>query len=97
MRSKYLDVNYENFPVALKCLHNSQDITSEFLRETELHIMINSDCVTKCFVASLYRSSRHSDDHKIKKQIEEADKINEKISESTEAIDFTKLNLDENN
>ncbi|POG67873.1 kinase-like domain-containing protein [Rhizophagus irregularis DAOM 181602=DAOM 197198] len=49
MRSKYLDVNYENFPVALKCLHNSQDITSEFLREIELHIMINSDCVTKCF------------------------------------------------
>ena len=23
----------ENFPVALKCLHNSQDITAEFLRE----------------------------------------------------------------
>ena len=22
-----------NFPVALKCLHNSQDITAEFLRE----------------------------------------------------------------
>ncbi|POG67863.1 kinase-like domain-containing protein [Rhizophagus irregularis DAOM 181602=DAOM 197198] len=95
-------------------------------------------------VSSLYHSSRHSDDHKIKKQIEEADKINEKLtssslsyngstlsyttnpqavytsrllnfknlpepknaidnkddvdySESIEAIDFTKLNLDENN
>jgi len=23
----------KNFPVALKCLHNSQDITAEFLRE----------------------------------------------------------------
>jgi hypothetical protein len=25
--------NYENFPVVLKCLHNSQEITSDFLRE----------------------------------------------------------------
>ena len=29
---RYKD-NKENFPVALKCLHNSQDITAEFLRE----------------------------------------------------------------
>jgi serine/threonine protein kinase len=25
--------NETNYPVALKCLHNSQDITAEFLRE----------------------------------------------------------------
>jgi serine/threonine protein kinase len=32
-RSKVWSVSYENFPVVLKCLHNSQDITSDFLRE----------------------------------------------------------------
>ena len=33
-RSKYNGSgNYENYPVALKCLHNSQDITVEFLNE----------------------------------------------------------------
>jgi hypothetical protein len=32
-RSKKWTGNYENFPVVLKCLHNSQDITSNFLRE----------------------------------------------------------------
>jgi hypothetical protein len=33
IRSKCLDKDYENYPVVLKSLHNSQDITSEFLRE----------------------------------------------------------------
>jgi hypothetical protein len=32
-RSKYWNEDYENFPVVLKCLHNSQEITSDFLRE----------------------------------------------------------------
>ncbi|EXX61410.1 hypothetical protein RirG_171420 [Rhizophagus irregularis DAOM 197198w] len=32
-RSKIYCETYENFPVVLKCLHNSQDITSDFLRE----------------------------------------------------------------
>ena len=33
-RNKYIDNKHcENYPVALKCLHNSQDITDEFLRE----------------------------------------------------------------
>jgi hypothetical protein len=32
-RSKYWDKDYENYPVVLKCLHNSQDITAEFLKE----------------------------------------------------------------
>ena len=26
-------INEKGYPVALKCLHNSQDITAEFLRE----------------------------------------------------------------
>ncbi|UZO22860.1 uncharacterized protein OCT59_015209 [Rhizophagus irregularis] len=34
---------------ALKCLHNSQNITSEFLREIESHNTIVSDYVTRCF------------------------------------------------
>ncbi|GBC18940.2 kinase-like domain-containing protein [Rhizophagus irregularis DAOM 181602=DAOM 197198] len=168
-RSKHFGTDYKNnFPIILKCLHNSQDITSEFFREIESHITIISEYAKDgslrqylnnrfnsikwvdklgylvdisrglnsihekglihhdfhCGnmlrdVSSLYHSSRHSDDHKIKKQIEEADKINEKLtssslsynepknaidnkddvdySESIEAIDFTKLNLDENN
>ena len=32
-RSKYNLGEHENYLVALKCLHNSQDITDEFLRE----------------------------------------------------------------
>jgi hypothetical protein len=32
-RSKYFGEDYENFPVVLKCLYNSQDITSDFLKE----------------------------------------------------------------
>ena len=33
IRNKYYCRQYENFPVILKCLYNSQDITSDFLRE----------------------------------------------------------------
>ena len=33
IRSKNWFGIHENFPVVLKCLHNSQDITSDFLRE----------------------------------------------------------------
>ncbi|CAB4430520.1 unnamed protein product [Rhizophagus irregularis] len=33
----------------LKCLHNSQNVTSEFLREIESHTMIIADYVTRCF------------------------------------------------
>ncbi|GBC18931.1 kinase-like domain-containing protein [Rhizophagus irregularis DAOM 181602=DAOM 197198] len=52
MRSKESSAkNYENFPVALKCLHNSQDITAEFLREIELHIGTSSvsGYVNRCY------------------------------------------------
>ncbi|GBC33974.2 kinase-like domain-containing protein [Rhizophagus irregularis DAOM 181602=DAOM 197198] len=43
---------YENFPVVLKCLHNSQDITSDLLSEIETHHMIYSkhvDNITHCY------------------------------------------------
>ncbi|UZO22817.1 uncharacterized protein OCT59_015166 [Rhizophagus irregularis] len=166
---------HKNFPVVLKCLHNSQDMTSEFLREIESHTMIVSSRVTHCYgitkdpesnnfmmviqyakdanelsnlLYKLYDSSKFMSVHEINKQIEEAERINEKFtstslpyngttlsyttnpqavytsrllnfknlpepknaidnkdddnsfgeySESIEAIDFTKLNLDENN
>ncbi|GBC18495.1 kinase-like domain-containing protein [Rhizophagus irregularis DAOM 181602=DAOM 197198] len=42
-------IGHKNFPVALKCLHNSQDITSEFLREIGSHTMIVSNHVTQCY------------------------------------------------
>jgi hypothetical protein len=32
-RNKHWYENHKNFPVVLKCLHNSQDITADFLRE----------------------------------------------------------------
>ncbi|CAB4483457.1 unnamed protein product [Rhizophagus irregularis] len=37
--------------VALKCLHNSQDITTEFLREVESNILLSSvdGCIVRCF------------------------------------------------
>ncbi|GBB91948.1 hypothetical protein RclHR1_19410001, partial [Rhizophagus clarus] len=41
-RGKIWCENYENYPVILKCLHNSQDITAEFLREIELHTVHGS-------------------------------------------------------
>ncbi|GET64491.1 kinase-like domain-containing protein [Rhizophagus irregularis DAOM 181602=DAOM 197198] len=50
IRSKFWFREYENFPVVLKCLHNSQDITSDFLREIETHIMIPyTGCIAHCF------------------------------------------------
>ncbi|UZO03586.1 uncharacterized protein OCT59_023990 [Rhizophagus irregularis] len=49
IRSKYWVENYENFPVVLKCLHNSQDVTVDFLREIELHTTISSRKVTFCY------------------------------------------------
>ncbi|GBC20427.2 kinase-like domain-containing protein [Rhizophagus irregularis DAOM 181602=DAOM 197198] len=36
--------------VALKCLHNSQGITTEFLKEVESNILVcNSDWIVRCF------------------------------------------------
>ncbi|CAB4412225.1 unnamed protein product [Rhizophagus irregularis] len=51
IRSKYWFREYENFPIVLKCLHNSQDITSDFLREIGTHNMIlkYTGYITHCF------------------------------------------------
>ncbi|EXX54515.1 Cdc15p [Rhizophagus irregularis DAOM 197198w] len=50
IRSKFWFRKYENFPVVLKCLHNSQDITSDFLREIGTHNMIpGTGNITHCF------------------------------------------------
>ncbi|GBC47090.2 kinase-like domain-containing protein [Rhizophagus irregularis DAOM 181602=DAOM 197198] len=81
IRSKYWFRKYEKFPVVLKYLHNSQDITSNFLREIETHIMIPNDAKE---LESLLSDLRYSSkNHEINKQIEEADKINEKLRSSS--------------
>ncbi|GBB97948.1 hypothetical protein RclHR1_03100010 [Rhizophagus clarus] len=48
-RNKNLDKDYENYPVVLKCLHNSQNITAELLREIELHITIKTTFISRCY------------------------------------------------
>ncbi|POG67850.1 kinase-like domain-containing protein [Rhizophagus irregularis DAOM 181602=DAOM 197198] len=48
-RVKFWDKDYENFPVVLKCLHNSQDIT-DFLREMESHTITSyDDYIARCY------------------------------------------------
>ncbi|RGB43422.1 kinase-like domain-containing protein, partial [Rhizophagus diaphanus] len=50
IRGKLWFREYENFPVVLKCLHNSQDITSDFLREIGAHNKIpDTGYITHCF------------------------------------------------
>ncbi|GES78647.1 kinase-like domain-containing protein [Rhizophagus clarus] len=92
-RSKFWFEKHENFPVDLKCLHNSQDITSDFLREVydadplkrpkakELYVLIND---------LLYNLTRDIN-HEIDKKIEEADKINEKFTQVSRLLDFKNL------
>ncbi|GBB89107.1 hypothetical protein RclHR1_01580008 [Rhizophagus clarus] len=90
-RSKFWFEKHENFPVDLKCLHNSQDITSDFLREDadplkrpkakELYVLIND---------LLYNLTRDIN-HEIDKKIEEADKINEKFTQVSRLLDFKNL------
>ncbi|CAB4426940.1 unnamed protein product [Rhizophagus irregularis] len=95
-------MDHVNFPVVLKCLHNSQNITSEFLGEIESHNMIVSNCVTRCF--GITKDPESNNFMIVMEYAKEEPKnaIDNKVdvgeySESIEAIDFTKLNLDENN
>jgi hypothetical protein len=46
---RYIWTGYENFPVVLKCLHNSQDITSDFLKEVSYLFVDN------CKLLSYYK------------------------------------------
>ncbi|UZO11897.1 uncharacterized protein OCT59_003450 [Rhizophagus irregularis] len=48
-RSKYYCRKYENFPVILKCLLDSQDITSDFLREIKSYNMFSSQNIVWCY------------------------------------------------
>ncbi|RGB27009.1 kinase-like domain-containing protein [Rhizophagus diaphanus] len=50
-RSKAFCKGYENFPVVLKCLHNSQDITYDFLREIETHMFFTDQAINiiRCY------------------------------------------------
>ncbi|RGB27754.1 kinase-like domain-containing protein [Rhizophagus diaphanus] len=60
IRSKRWFREYKNFPVVLKCLHNSQDITSDFLREIETHTMIpNTSCIARCYCITKDPESRN--------------------------------------
>ncbi|GBC34195.2 kinase-like domain-containing protein [Rhizophagus irregularis DAOM 181602=DAOM 197198] len=70
---------YENFPVVLKCLHNSQDITSDFLREIGTHMFL----IKHTFIKPKNAIDNKDDDNSFGE-----------YSESIEAIDFTKLDLD---
>ncbi|EXX76228.1 kinase-like domain-containing protein [Rhizophagus irregularis DAOM 181602=DAOM 197198] len=45
-----LIIRGETKKVALKCLHNSQDITADFLKEVESNVTVyNTGCIVRCF------------------------------------------------
>ncbi|CAB4380499.1 unnamed protein product [Rhizophagus irregularis] len=65
--------------VALKCLHNSQDITAEFLKEVESNILAldDDDWIVRCF------EPKNSDNN---------DLLGVEYSDSLK-MDFTKLDI----
>ncbi|CAB5359092.1 unnamed protein product [Rhizophagus irregularis] len=81
------------------------NVTSEFLREIESHTMIISDGVTRCFGITKDPESNNFmmvieyAEEEPKNAIDNKDDNNSigEYSESIEAIDFTKLNLDKDN
>ncbi|UZO22852.1 uncharacterized protein OCT59_015201 [Rhizophagus irregularis] len=94
IRSKYYAENYKNFPVVLKCLHNSQDITVDFLREDYVGQQIPKAQELYKLVDNLYDelyNSNYDDDSEIKKQAEEAVKFNEKFTSSSLPYNGTTL------
>ncbi|CAB4445102.1 unnamed protein product [Rhizophagus irregularis] len=104
-RSKTYCREYENFPVVLKCLHNSQDITSDFLREIEIHMILSEhigDSIAWCHGITKDPESRNFMivmgyvQNEPKNAIDNKDDDNSfgEYSESIEAVDFTKLDLD---
>ncbi|GBC18841.2 kinase-like domain-containing protein [Rhizophagus irregularis DAOM 181602=DAOM 197198] len=133
-RSKSCDKNHENFPVVLKCLHNSQDI-SDFLRGIESNLFTcYQDNVIHCYGITKDPESNNfmmvmqcAENGNLRQRLNysfNSMKWGEKLdilrriamglenihdkglvhcnfhceySESIEAIDFTKLDLDENN
>ncbi|UZO22877.1 uncharacterized protein OCT59_015226 [Rhizophagus irregularis] len=92
--------------VALKCLHNSQDITAEFLREIELHIGTSSvsGYVNRCYglcrpanvIPSQDEYKKMHNDCEINKQSKEADKINKKFTSTSLPYNGTTLSYTTN-
>ncbi|CAB4479525.1 unnamed protein product [Rhizophagus irregularis] len=78
--------------VALKCLHNSQDITADFLKEVESNILVcNRSWIVRCFDFKNLPEPKNADDNDDLHGIEYSDSLK---------MDFTKLNInskDENN
>ncbi|CAB4379876.1 unnamed protein product [Rhizophagus irregularis] len=81
------EINYDNkqleregeTKVALKCLHNSQGITTEFLKEVESNILVyNSIWIVRCF------EPKNADNNNDLLGIEYSDSLK---------IDFTKLDI----
>ncbi|UZO13047.1 uncharacterized protein OCT59_004553 [Rhizophagus irregularis] len=74
--------------VALKCLHNSQDITADFLKEIESNILISDYTgVVRCFgitkdpkTNNFMMLNNSEVDSVIYRQVKEADEINKKSS-----------------
>ncbi|UZO17049.1 uncharacterized protein OCT59_008412 [Rhizophagus irregularis] len=102
-------INYDNNQlerkgktgVALKCLHNSQDITADFLKEVESNILEYDSCwIVRCFdplkrpnanelhesIWKLYEGiSYNKVDSVICEQVKEADETNKKSSSSVQS------------
>ncbi|GBC42853.2 kinase-like domain-containing protein [Rhizophagus irregularis DAOM 181602=DAOM 197198] len=126
-------MQYENFPVILKCLDNSQDITSDFIREIGTHVFFSKEdygkisLTSRCFgitkdpesknfmmvmgyakdgslrqhLNNSFKTTKWFEKFdilkKIAKGLEDDDNSFGEYSESIEAIDFTKLDLDKSN
>ncbi|UZO22857.1 uncharacterized protein OCT59_015206 [Rhizophagus irregularis] len=91
---------YENFPVVLKCLHNSQDITADFLGEIESHTIAsyNHSYIVRCY--GITKDPMSNDFIMVmfyaEMQAEEADKINEKFTSTSLPYNGTTLSYTTN-
>ncbi|GBC37990.2 kinase-like domain-containing protein [Rhizophagus irregularis DAOM 181602=DAOM 197198] len=78
-----LIIRGETKKVALKCLHNSQDITADFLKEVESNVTVyNTGCIVRCF------EPKNADNNDDLLGIEYSDSLK---------MDFTKLNIKSEN
>ncbi|CAB4485907.1 unnamed protein product [Rhizophagus irregularis] len=88
-----------NFPVVLKCLHNSQDITSDFLREIETHMILSEHIISSIAWCYGITKDPESRDFMIVMgyaKDEPKNAIDNKDDDNSfgEYSDFTKLDLD---
>ncbi|CAB5383687.1 unnamed protein product [Rhizophagus irregularis] len=99
IRSKHYCREYKNFPVVLKCLHNSQDITSDFLREIETHMILSEHIISSIAWCYGITKDPESRDFMIVMgyaKDEPKNAIDNKDDDNSfgEYSDFTKLDLD---